>query len=1029
NQRSPIFRWIAGKNAENHRFVIDDSPDFSSPIEENLVPMPRENYTMVAQLGEGRYYWKVATVSGIYENWSEPWTFFVDLTPPLSFGLLSPPDGSTLSTATPTLQWQSSGDNSGLAFYEVWIDEQLAGQTDKTNFTPTEALTEGLHRWRIVAVDVAGNRTSSTTFSFMVRITRLIEYVNPLIGSIYGRTQPGPNLPFAMTGWHPARKEEASTIEFPYEYGMTAIAGFRASHFPSGSCMKDYACVTIMPITGTLKLGAERASKYSGEMSRPGYYSVHLDDYGIKAELTSTMRCGILRFNFEREGEAHIVIDAHRGQGWVQVLPDRREVVGYNVNVGQYYYKGINGYFVFKFDRDFTSYGTWLNAGQETHPGQATIQGYHAGCWVTFNVGAGDNILVRGGTSFISLDQARYNLQVEVGGKGFEEVRGEAENIWENALSKIEIEGTREQKIKFYSALYHSLLVPRVVSEYGKYWSPFDGKVHELPAGHEFYTDYSMWDIFRSEWALLILLFPERVADMVQSLVYMYEQGGWIPKWPNPAYSSIMIGTHSDSLIAEAYLKGVRGFDVQKAYEGMLKHATQVPPAFYEARTGITDYMSLGYCPADKGYPESLSLTLEYAYDDWCIAQLAKALGKENDYRYFTGRSLYYRNVFDNSVGFMRGRNSDGRWAETSFDPTSFYGWMCQPNEGDPYQYTWFVPHDIWGLRQLLDGSENNPNYPGGFLTKLETLFERSEEPRLIAENKYAEHGTVRYYWHGNEPGQHIAYMFNYAGRPWRTQYWVDHILKTRYRLFAYGLPGNDDGGQLSSWYVMSSLGFYPVAPPDLAYNIGRPLHPLARIHLPNGRTFTILAENVSEENMYVQWVMLNGRPLTRPWFRHEKLVEGGQLVLTMGPNPNTAWGSHPSHSPPSLSGPRFKFENFRLSPLSVAENENLHISVDILNEGDHSGTLLVELVLDNSLVDNREVELVPGRSASVSFSIIATGPGLHWVGIANEEVGSHFAVMEAGAQFAVENLTIQPTVAMPGENVHISVSVANIGV
>lgn len=742
----------------------------------------------------------------------------------------------------------------------------------------------------MVAVPVVGFTSSEE-----IANDNLIDYVDPFIGTKYGHTNPGAAVPFAMTTWDPVRKEEASGISYPYEYTATQLAGFRGSHFPSGSCMSDYACITIMPESGSLVLGPERASSFShqNEEASPGYYAVTLDDYGIRAELTSTMRAGIMRFTFSQSGDAHILVDTHLGTGYAKILPGNNEIVGYS-DVGLY--KGLfgfKGYFVVKFNRSFSSYGTW-DRGNRAHPGEDEITAYNSGAWITFSVEEGENIMVKASISFINIDQARANLEAEIPDWDFERVRGDAEAMWEEELGKIEVEGGAEaDKVKFYTSLYHSLLLPRVSSEYGRYYSAFDGQVHTCE-GYEFYNDFSLWDTFRSQHALLILLEPDRVADMCQSLVDMYKQGGWMPKWPNPGYSSIMIGTHGDSIISESYLKGITGFDVEKAYEGMVKNATKTPPAFYEARTGIDDYMRLGYAAADRGYTESCSLTLEYAYDDWCIAQLAGALDKDNDHEYFMDRATYYRNVYDNSVGFVRGRNSDGSWAGATFDPRGFYGYMCQPNEGDPWQYTWSVFHDIRGLINLMGGREN-------FSSKLEIFFEESEEPRLLAENKYAEGGMVRYYWHGNEPSQHTPYLFVYSGEPWKTQYWARNVMETRYRLGPYGLPGNDDCGQASSWYVFSAMGFYPVCSPSLTYAIGSPIFDRVTIHL-GGKDIVIIAHNNSPENMYIQSANLNDEPLDKPWFWHSDIENGAVLEFWMWPEPNTGWGSDPEAAPPSMS-------------------------------------------------------------------------------------------------------------------------------
>jgi len=812
-----------------------------------------------------------------------------------------------------------------------------------------------------------------------------VEYVDPFIGTKYGHTSPGSAVPFAMTTWDPVRKEEASGISYPYDYSASEIAGFRGSHYPSGSCVSDYACITIMPESGDLVLGPERASSFSheSEEASPGYYAVTLDDYGIRVEVTSTMRVGLMRFTFSQAGDAHILVDTHLGVGYAKIIPENDEIVGYS-DVGRY--RGptgeFKGYFVVRFSKSFSSYGTW-EQGTQAHPGDDEIKAYNSGAWATFSVEAGESIMVKASISFISIDQARANMEAEIPDWDFDRVRTEAHEAWNRELGKIEVEGgTEADKIKFYTALYHCLVLPRVSSEYGRYYSVFDGQVHSCE-GREFYNDFSLWDTFRAEHALLILLEPRRVEDMCQSLVWMYEQGGWMPKWPNPGYSSIMIGTHADSVITETYLKGLTNFDVEKAYEGMLKNAMQTPPIFYEARTGIGEYMKFGYVPADVGYRESCSLTLEYAYDDWCIAQLAKALGKEDDYWYFMERATYWRNVFDPSVGFVRGRNSDGSWVDGSFDPRGYYSYITQPNEGDPWQYTWSVFHDVQGLINLMGGREN-------FSSKLQTFLEKSEEPRLLAENKFTEGGRVRYYWHGNEPSQHTPYLFDYCGEPWKTQYWVRNVTETRYRLGPYGLPGNDDCGQTSAWYVFSAMGFYPVCPPSLTYVIGSPIFDRITIHLDDyhygGKDIVIIAHNNSPENIYIQSVKLNGEPLDKPWFWHSDITNGAVLEFWMGSEPNYEWGSDPEDAPPSMSEiyvpSEFSISNLIISPEVISPGGQVMVSVDVTNTGEVSGSYTVELSLDGSPFDNRVVFLEPGQSITVNFTVSESKPGIHVVSV-----------------------------------------------
>jgi len=1010
-----------------------------------------ENLCTTHELSRAPHTWYIAAVDNarnkrVSEN---VFTFTVtveDNTPPRSFKLVSPENNATIDDPTPILTWENSSDNeSGLWHYEVWLDginvENVS--PDRTSYK-TQMLSEGSHWWYVVAVDNAVNKTrSDNIFTFTVRAIRAINYVDPFIGTMYGHTSPGSAVPFAMTTWDPVRITQASGIGYPYEYYDTGgypdvlytppIAGFRGSHFPSGSCMSDYACITIMPESGDLVLGPDRASSFShlDEEASPGYYAVTLDDYGIRAEATSTVRAGIFKFKFSQSGNGHILVDTQLGTGYAKIIQDNNEIVGYS-DVGSYKgAKGIKGYFVIKINKSFSSYGTW-NQADNGHLGQGEITAYNSGAWVTFSASAGETIMVKASISFISIDQARTNLNSEIPDWNFDRVRSSAENIWENELDKIEVvSASEDQKRIFYTALYHSLLLPRVSSEGNQYYSVFDGRVHTC-SGYQFYNDFSEWDIFRSEQALLILLEPDRVADMCQSLVDMYKQCGWTPKWPNPAESGIMIGTHSDSMIAESYLKGITDFDVENAYEGMMKNAMENNELGFEARAGIYWYKTLGYVPAgitlsEQGN-EGTSLTLEYAYDDWCIAQLAKALGRDNDHDYFMNRAAYYKNVFDSSVGFVRGRNSNGSWAESRFDPRGFYPWLTQPNEGDPWQYTWSVMHDIRGLKVLIDGSSSNPNYPGDFYTKLETLFQESDEAQLISENKYAEHGTVRYYWQGNEPDLHVPYLFDYCDKPWRTQFWVNNIMKTRYRLYPYGLPGNDDCGQMSSWYVFSAMGFYPVTPASCTYEIGSPIFDKVTIHLGNGKDFVIEAQNVSNNNIYIQSATLNGNSLNKSWFRHSELADGGTLAFVMGSTPNTNWGI--DLPPPSMSDPRLVVENLVINPEIVGPGENVVISVDVKNIGEVEDSTLIELEIGGEIVDNENVTLGPDESKPVSFTISENIPGEYSVRIGSVRAGyliGSFKVIEE-VYFVVENLAITPENVDPGENITISVDVANIG-
>jgi len=772
------------------------------------------------------------------------------------------------------------------------------------------------------------------------------DYVDTRIGSgADGRCFPGASLPFGMTAWAPQTRRE----DLPYHYNDKKIQGFRGTHFPSGSCMGDYGCVGITPIVGELKTSPqERASSFdhSEEIALPHYYSVILKDYSIKTEITATTRCGFFRFTFPQTNEAYILIDNPMGGGSVKIIPEKGEIFGYN----DYRYRG---YFYAKFNKPFSEFGTFK--GSEIHKGSTSEEGGGAGAYVKFSTTPNEPILVKIGSSFISVEQARKNLEKEIPNWDFEGISSQAKRIWDEKLGKIEIEGTDEEKKIFYTALYHCYLLPRIFNEDGYYLSPFDGKIHQ----GNYYEDYSLWDTYRAEHPLLVLLEPEEDAKMIEGLVRIYEEGGWMPKWPNPKYTNVMIGTHADSVIADAYVKGVRGFDTRKAYQAMWKDAMvpggETPAGYYEAREGIEYYKKLGYCPVDK-VGEAVSNTLEGAYDDYCVAQMAKALGRMDEYRYFLERSLNYRNVFDPETGFMRGRKSDGSWVEEC-DPNAGYPWFTEANA---WIYTFYVPHDVQGLINLIGGRER-------FVELLDRFFREGHfDP-------------------GNEPSMQAPFMFDYAGAPWKTQEWIRHTMERLFKASADGLPGNDDCGQMSAWYLFSALGFYPVCPGQPTYEIGSPMIKRAIIHLGNGKDLEIIAHNVSKENKYIQKAELNGKPLDRPWFWHSEIEKGGKLVFWMGKEPNKKWGSDPKSAPPSITTkePKAEYSNFQVEKEVVEPNEEFKVSVDVRNIGG-LGTIEIKLLQDGKSLITKKIVLNAGEKTRVAIPCKLFSAGEHLLQIGN---------------------------------------------
>jgi len=714
-----------------------------------------------------------------------------------------------------------------------------------------------------------------------------IDEVNPLIGTTgpsvfdYGGMIPGVTTPFGMTHWTAETRENKISV-CPYNYSDSTIQGFLGTHQPA-IWMGDYGYVSLMPSIGDLKISTKLPFSHRDETSAPNYYSVKMEAGGkpLKAELTATTRSGFLKFTFPASPTSHIVVTAIRSkqfQGFIQINPAAQEIVGYNpdrmsAELGPPL-PNFKGYFVIKVSKPFASFGTWENVS--IHPGTKERTGHRMGGYATFATMDNEEIKVRIGTSFISLDQARTNLQREIPDWDFERIKADGRRIWNDALGRIKIQGgSKDDRINFYTAVYHSLLFPRIFSEYGRYYSAFDDRVHSGVS----YNDYSLWDTFRAEHPLLLLIQPERVPDMITALLQMYDQGGWLPMWPNPTYSNIMISTHADSVIADAHVKGIRGFDLQKAYAATYKNA-MIPPdgdannrwldrapwTAYEARGGLTWYKSLGFVPQDKT-DESVSRTLEFAYNDFCVAQLAKAVDKHDDYELLMKRSRNYKNLYDPVKGFMRPRKADGSWDEESW--ASREERMPGFTEGGPWTYLFCVMQDVPGAIALMGGNEK-------FAAKLDENF------------------NGRHYRHDNEPGHHYTYLYNYCAQPWKTQERVRETLVKNYQNSPDGLSGNDDCGQMSAWYIFSAMGFYPVTPGTTLYAIGSPIFERVSLNLDQPYkkgTFTVIARNQSPQNKYIQSATLNGKPLNEPFIRHADIVSGSTLIFNMGAQPNRKWG------------------------------------------------------------------------------------------------------------------------------------------
>jgi len=712
--------------------------------------------------------------------------------------------------------------------------------------------------------------------------SNLADIPNPIIGTkqvlfFHGRTTPFVTPPFGMTHWTPQTRVSKIKV-LNYHYGDKAILGFKGSHKPA-KWMGDYGFVSLMPGVGKIKtLANDRKLRFShkDETSKAYSYSVELKakrNQRIQVEMTATERCGILRFTFQEGSNPFILIEASQNpdfEGWIKIDTAANEIIGYNADRNSAItgpkVAGFKGYFVIKFDKPMQEVGVWEDG--ETHLGLLETKGSHIGAWIRTEMNT-TILQAKIGSSFISIEQARENLEREIPNFSYKKVEEETRQMWEKYLHRIEIEGGSEtDRSIFYSAMYHTLLFPRQFSEYGRYYSAFDDTIH---AGVS-YNDFSLWDTFRAQHPLLHFTAAEHVSGMVNALIQMYEEGGYMPKWPNPTYTNIMIGTHADAVVADAMVKEVNGIDPKRAYAAVWKDA-MVPPTgdstnrwhdrapwtAYEARGGLSWYKELGYVPIDKT-SESVSRTLEFAYDDFCVAQVAKIAGKEEDAKFFLERSDNYKNVFNPETGFMSPRNSDGTWYKKRK-----HGFT----EGGPWTYLFCVMQDVPGMIDLMGGKE-------AFSKKLTKGF-----------------GGIFRYIHENEPGHHYTYLYDYVGEAWKTQQKVAKYRAKKYRNTPFGLNGDDDCGQMSAWYVFSSLGFYPVTPGSDVYAIGTPLFPKATMR-PNPEDlsleFVITATDVSEKNIYIQSAKLNGKQLETPFLHHSDIINGGSLEYEMGPKPMKGW-------------------------------------------------------------------------------------------------------------------------------------------
>ncbi|MBO5626759.1 MAG: GH92 family glycosyl hydrolase [Prevotella sp.] len=701
----------------------------------------------------------------------------------------------------------------------------------------------------------------------------------------FGQTLPAVLVPNGMNFWTPQTRWTEKKCVAPYYYKDAEFQGFRNSHWIVGGCTQDYGSFTLAVGEKDWPLNHEQ------ETSRPDYYAIVLPEAGVVAEMTATSRAAIFRFTPLGKGEAadpllaDRVVSAQKGfrRITLRLVPNSDEKEStitldaannrlYATNPVHRIYQGwgesagFTGHYVL----------TWKDRLVDSRITDSIA-------YLTFEVPEGRPLIVKAASSFTGKDGAWKNLQAEIPHWDFLKVRMQLNETWLQHLSKMSVEKTEGGEMRlhqFYGAFYRASFLPHEINDVDGRYPQFAGKdsICSLPKGRagggSSYMDFSMWDTYRAVHPLLNIISPTKSGAMMQSLVRMYEQGGWLPIFPCwNSYTAAMIGDHCVSVLADAYVKGIRNFDAEKAYEAMRKNAFETPASVEEYKNGmgrraLQSYLKYGYIPLEDEVSdafhtnEQVSRTLEYAYDDFCVAQMAKALGKTDDYKALMVRSENWRNVLNPQTGYVDGRYADGRFQNevSPFQKQKFI------TEGAPCHYSWYVPQNPKGLIAAMGGREQ-------FVSKLDSMF------------------TEGRYWHGNEPCHQVAYMFNYAGEPWRTQKYVRHILDTEYLDDAGGLSGNDDAGQMSAWLLFSYMGFYPVCPATPYYMIGSPVFPKLTLNLENGKAFTIIAENASSENIYIQSAELNGQPYTHNYLLHEDIMKGGELHFVMGNKPNPAWG------------------------------------------------------------------------------------------------------------------------------------------
>jgi predicted alpha-1,2-mannosidase len=736
------------------------------------------------------------------------------------------------------------------------------------------------------------------------KVTDPVDWINPLMGTTSkpslsnGNTYPAIALPWGMNFWVPQTGKIGDG--WGYTYNSDKIRGFKQTHQPS-PWINDYGQFAIMPVTGHLVFDQDdRASWFSHktEVSRPYYYSVYLADPDVTTEITPTERAAQFRMTFPKSDSSFIVVDAFERGSYIKILPKENKIIGYTTMNSGGVPENFKNYFVIYCDRPFTFSAAWHD--KQLAPDTLEYQSGHVGAVIGFKTERGEQIHLKVASSFISYEQAELNLSREIGTDDFAMTEKKGKEAWNKELRRISVEGgTVDQTKTFYSCLYRVMLFPRKFFEIDAkgavmHYSPYNGQVL---TGY-MYTDNGFWDTFRAVFPFFTLMFQEHDAQIMEGLANAYKESGWLPEWQSPGHRDCMVGSHSASIISDAYIKGIRGYDINTLYQGILKNSENEGPLSSVGRLGVKYYNSMGYVPYDVGIEENTARTLEYAYDDFTISRLAKALGRPQDeIDRFVKRSRNFRNVFDPETKMMRGRNKDGAF-QTPFSP---YKWGDAFTEGNSWHWTWCVFQDITGLSDLMGGRKMFGMMLDSVF-KLPPIFDDSYYHGVIHEIREMQIVNMGQYAHGNQPIQHMLYLYNFAGEPWKGEYWIRQSMNKLYNAVPDGYCGDEDNGQTSAWYVWSAMGMYPVCPGTPQYVLGAPLFKKVTLNLENGKQIVITAPHNSDDNIYVNKVTFNGQPYSKEYLNHFDLMKGAVIQFDMQAQPNKQRGTNPEDFPYSFS-------------------------------------------------------------------------------------------------------------------------------